>query len=82
MIEERNPKKGKRIREMLKRKKEERKNKEDEILAINPVPGSPSMSWNKDALIEYAENLDPPIDVLSSWTKQDILDAIEAHEPA
>jgi len=77
-IEKRNPEKGAKIRAKLKKIKADREELENGIL--NPETGAPSMSWNKADLIEYAESMDPPIEVLASWTKQDILDAIEAAE--
>ena len=74
-LELRKPEKAKKIKARLKKLKEDREDQE-------PADDSPDMTWNKAALIEYAESLDPPIDVPTNWTKQTILDAIEEHEPA
>jgi len=49
-----------------------------QIQEVSPVEDAlelPSMQWTKSHLIEHAESLD--LDVSSSWTKVEILQAIE-----
>lgn len=54
--------------------------KQDEPDEVSSYPeGDPSMSWSEAQLTAYAEAMDPPIDVLVSWIKKEILDAIEAN---
>lgn len=75
-LEMNSPEKAEKVKERLKKIKENRESGQ------TAGPGSPSMSWNKNKLIEYAEKLVPPLDFSPSWTKQEILDAIEEHEAA
>lgn len=72
-LKQTNPEKAARIEAQLEKIKANRENGGQEDSA-----GSPSMTWTKNELIEHAEKLG--VAYQSSWTKQEILDAIEAHE--
>ncbi len=66
------PEHAKKVVAMLKKIKENRKKSPQ-----CDSSGSPSMSWTKPKLLEYAGTLDTTVEVPTNWTKKEILDYIE-----
>jgi hypothetical protein len=66
------PEHAKKVVALLKKSKEDRKKSGEGDSA-----GSPSKSWNKKRLLEFAAKLNPEVEIPKNWTKQDLIDYIE-----